>query len=384
MSLGTARSHVRVARALESLPVVAGAFAAGELSFSKVRALTRLAQPFDEAEMVETARWATASQLDRLVAGCRRAMSDGSQEVGGQAAQRFRRRDRGDGEVEIVLVVSEVDAERIENEVASVADRSVTDRDRGISVADRVEHLGGWDEIRAQAATDLLTGSVDADGPDPTQLVVEVDAVHRSEEGDAVVAGQCAASGRYLPNQVIRRLGCDALIAVQTSPGADVGSGRPTDAIGVGLSQRVVPGWLRRQLERRDAHRCQFPGCASHRRLHAHHIIHWLDNGPTDLDNLILLCSFHHHLMHEGGWSIEGPVGSHRFLRPDGSPALVPQLTGDAQRVARTGHGAQKHGTDAHPESSLVSLWDGQPLDLHFAVAVIATNLAIPRDRPAG
>src|SRR4051794_31627947 len=72
MSLTTGREHVRVARALRGLPAVAAGFAAGRLSFSKVRALTRLATPDNEAELVQMADYATAAQLDRLLAKHRR------------------------------------------------------------------------------------------------------------------------------------------------------------------------------------------------------------------------------------------------------------------------------------------------------------------------
>src|SRR4051812_1498270 len=72
MSLTTGREHVRVARALRDLPQIAAGFAAGGLSFSKVRALTRLATPETEAELVRMAEYATAAQLDRLLANHRR------------------------------------------------------------------------------------------------------------------------------------------------------------------------------------------------------------------------------------------------------------------------------------------------------------------------
>ena len=64
----------------------------------------------------------------------------------------------------------------------------------------------------------------------------------------------------------------------------------------------------------------QFPGCGARRFLHCHHIRHW-PLGPTDLDNLVLLCSYHHRLVHEYGWRVElGAVpGTSRWYRPDGS-----------------------------------------------------------------
>ena len=77
----SAREHVRVARALEGLEQVRECFGRGELSYSKVRAITRIATPQIEAELLEMARWATASQLERLVRGYRRAVSVESAEA---------------------------------------------------------------------------------------------------------------------------------------------------------------------------------------------------------------------------------------------------------------------------------------------------------------
>src|SRR3954452_16639854 len=73
MSPGTAREHVRVARALTGLPLLAAAFAEGRLSHSKVRALTRIAEPDSEASLLELAIETTASQTERFVRSWRRA-----------------------------------------------------------------------------------------------------------------------------------------------------------------------------------------------------------------------------------------------------------------------------------------------------------------------
>ena len=61
-----------------------------------------------------------------------------------------------------------------------------------------------------------------------------------------------------------------------------------------------------------------FPGCGRTRWVHAHHLVHWADGGPTDADNLALLCGFHHRVVHQPGWEVEGRPGRLRFIRPDG------------------------------------------------------------------
>jgi len=82
----------------------------------------------------------------------------------------------------------------------------------------------------------------------------------------------------------------------------------------------VIPPGLNRQIRRRDRG-CRFPGCERTRWVHAHHLVHWASGGPTDLDNLATLCGYHHRLVHEAGWKIEGsPNGELIFIRPDGRP----------------------------------------------------------------
>lgn len=86
----------------------------------------------------------------------------------------------------------------------------------------------------------------------------------------------------------------------------------------IGRRSRLIPGWLRRQLWFRDGG-CRFPGCPHLLWVHGHDRRHWADGGPTDLDNLILLCGYHHRCLHEHGWSIQNDQeGRPVFCRPDG------------------------------------------------------------------
>jgi hypothetical protein len=87
----------------------------------------------------------------------------------------------------------------------------------------------------------------------------------------------------------------------------------------VGWATRNPPPWLLRVLRQRDR-RCVFPGCELRRFIHAHHIVRWL-RGPTNLDLLVLVCPYHHKLVHEGGWRVElAKTGSATWFRPDGRP----------------------------------------------------------------
>jgi hypothetical protein len=85
----------------------------------------------------------------------------------------------------------------------------------------------------------------------------------------------------------------------------------------VGRKTRTIPAAIRRALGARDA-RCRFPGCTA-RRCDAHHITHWSNGGDTSLDNLVLLCRWHHRLVHEGGFRVScDREGSVAFVGADG------------------------------------------------------------------
>ena len=114
-----------------------------------------------------------------------------------------------------------------------------------------------------------------------------------------------------LPIDTVRRLTCDgSLITI-----VEDDDGTPLD---VGRKRRTVTTALRRALWSRDRH-CTFPGCHNRCYVDAHHIEHWAEGGATSLENLMLLCTFHHTLLHEGGFKIRRDGdGAIYFQRPDG------------------------------------------------------------------
>jgi hypothetical protein len=133
-------------------------------------------------------------------------------------------------------------------------------------------------------------------------VVVHVDA--------AALSG--AGGESDLPLPTVRRLCCGGAVVPVIEK-----QGRPLD---VGRRQRIVPTAMQRALVARDRG-CTFPGCHHQRFLEAHHVHHWADGGDTRLDNLLLLCSADHTLIHDGGFSVlRRPDGSCCFLRPDGRP----------------------------------------------------------------
>jgi hypothetical protein len=142
------------------------------------------------------------------------------------------------------------------------------------------------------AETLLASGPAERSAADSYQVVVHVDA---DSLGAADGAGQLD-DGSPLHPETARRLACDASVVRILER-----DGRP---LSVGRRTRTVPPALRRALQSRDRC-CRFPGCTQRRFLHAHHIDHWAHGGPTELDNLVHLCRFHHRLVHEGGYTLE-------------------------------------------------------------------------------
>ncbi len=115
-----------------------------------------------------------------------------------------------------------------------------------------------------------------------------------------------------LPIESMKRLCCDSHAVMITEDD----KGMP---LSIGRKSRIVPTALQRAVRARDHNGCTFPGCHNKRFLHHHHVQHWSSGGETSLDNLMLLCTRHHTLVHEGGFRIEKDFQDRwSFLRPDG------------------------------------------------------------------
>jgi hypothetical protein len=113
-----------------------------------------------------------------------------------------------------------------------------------------------------------------------------------------------------LPIATVKRLTCDCSVVTIVEDE----HGTPLD---VGRKKRTVSTPMRRALWSRDRG-CVFPGCRNQCFVDAHHIRHWADGGDTSLENLTLLCWYHHRLVHEGRFEMRNERGERYFVRPDG------------------------------------------------------------------
>jgi hypothetical protein len=307
ISLSAAREKVRTAQALRDLPSISLAFREGRLSYTKVRALTRVVALHDEDALLRYALDATAPQVEER---CRQIRNVQPNSV--HAARRtwearslsaWRDASRGSLclRVELPLEVGEL--------VMKAIERAVETDEVGNAVAETSKSTfqsQQADALVAIARTYLEGGMADptAATPSPSdryQIVLHVD--------EAALHGGVGRADA--PLETVKRLACDASLVVVT----ENERGTP---LNVGRKHRAVSTPIRRALWSRDRH-CTFPGCHRTRFAEAHHVQHWIDGGETGVDNLVLLCSYHHRLLHEGGFRIRRDYqGEHYFVRADG------------------------------------------------------------------
>ena len=413
-----ARERIRIGRALVRLPRIDAAFRDGILSYSKVRAITRVATRETEAMLLAIAGRSSAAQLESVVRTYER--------VDGGDRERVRNEERRglswhyeDGMLVVTAAVPAergallikalqkvVDARTDEREayygsllaggrgpVAEAADAELiaeptapepvaneaTNGSGQVTAAADGQHRDGTvmaqpivtadDSGDVSAETECATGDVAGDVPAeaddlPASLVFELSSTEQ-RYADALVdvaehylansssrrerrtgqryevvltidrnelASRPTASGaRYhvdpdwgIDEEDTRQIACDADLTefIQDARG---------NLLNYERRRRIVPARLLRALKLRDRNRCRFPGCPHQRYVEAHHVRHWIDGGETRLENLVLLCSAHHRLLHHGAFHITVEDDDVVFISRDGEviePALRPQFMG--------------------------------------------------------
>src|SRR5205809_837978 len=374
---GAARERVRVARALGTLPRLAQALARGELSYAKVRALTRVATPETEERLLAVGRAGTASHVERIVRGWRRV--DRLAEAR-EAARRHASRSLHVYQDEDGMTVVRG---RLEPEAGALLVQALTAAgDTLYQQARRNEDLMDpptFGQLQADALA-LLAETALHHGIDPGtpgeryQVVVHVDAPVLAES-DAPATPEASAApdahgqsfledGAHVSAGTSQRLACDATRAALRHD-AD---GHVTE---VGARTRTIPPAPRRARQHRD-HGCRFPGLGLPFGQ-GHHIRHWANGGPTTLSNLAMLCRRHHRAVHEDGYQVERlPDGELQFRRPDGRlfpdvPPRAPVPPDPAERLRAQNEAEDLH---IHPRVAIPN-WSGERLDLGWAIDVL-------------
>jgi hypothetical protein len=407
IALGAAREKVRVANCLSKLPLIDAAFATGEISYSKVRAMTRVATPENEDFLLTIARHGTASHVEQVVNKYRRvrgATEDAVEREQEEARKLVYYRD-DDGmwvihaklppEAGSIVVkaieaiskpVQEARQEELRQQRADVSAETPSGENENTQPKQYQELM---EQTRADALIQItehfLATCGDRDqwqglkGSERCQVMLHVDINTLKEHSPATHPAQehCHLDEKqWLSPKTARRLACDAsLVTVLEDEQGNV--------LNIGRRTRTVPASISRALSLRDT-TCRFPGCCEKRYVDAHHIKHWADGGVTSLDNLATLCRYHHRQLHKGHFSIEmqrsNGESTLMFHTATGEPietSLVPQFPGVS---AETSAAKLRDAAPTVTPTTCISQWRGESCDYGMAIDALLSRDASKRD----
>jgi Domain of unknown function (DUF222)/HNH endonuclease len=316
MGSSSANAHTiaTVARRLEAFPLCAQGMAEGRLSLDQVGVIAARAGEGSDAHYAQLASVATVNQLRTAV-----KLEPRPEPEPGPEPQPSITKTSNEQFSCWRINLGHLDAAKFDAALASHRDALITewkhDRANSESGADNAPPLPG----SIEAFLRLVEAGWDVEAArrphgHHTTVVVHVDVEQRAA---------ALHLGPLLTDAERQELTCDGT--------GEVWFERHGEVIGAGRATRLINRRLRRALEQRHP-TCAVPGCGATRGLHAHHIRHWEDGGPTELANLVLVCPYHHRLHHRGLITITGPAtdltvtdSSGRPLSP-GSLARPPTL----------------------------------------------------------
>jgi hypothetical protein len=386
IDIGAAREKVRVANALEKLPLIAAAMENGTLSYSKARALTRVACEGTQEYFLSIALHGTAHHVETLVRHYRRCQEaeELSREARQQANRCFSYRYDDDGSLVFKgRVPAEIGALLLKALDAAIKENGETDRGNlTVGVSAETPERPQPEPIRARRAdalgrvaeTFLDHGGAALSGGDRNLVTVHVAAeTLRTKE-----AGCCEIEeGPSIAAETARRLACDASIVavIENEDGEPLNVGRKT---------RTISSPLRRFLKARDKG-CRFPGCTNTHWVDAHHIKHWANGGETKPSNLVCLCRFHHHKVHEGAVQVHVlDDGAIRFTQPNGTSfeSVAPGCTQPLSDWTQIPAEHDECGIHID-ERTAATKWAGESMDYGLGVQVLLQQAKKHRDAAA-
>jgi hypothetical protein len=299
MSWWKADRWIKAAAALNDLPSIADALETGVLGIDKVVELCRFATAETERELIGWAVDATCATIRRRADLEVNAAHDETAELERNRSLRYWYEDGGR---QFGLEARMPSAQGV---IVAKALERVVDQIPVMPTEHATAHI---EARRADALLALCSQRIASDADADRATVV----VHASLEALSGRRNAETDHGAVMPPEALQRLACDARIQVVAE--SDAG-----DAIALGRTRREPSASMMRELRHRDRG-CRFPGCGSTAFSNAHHIVWWSRGGATDLDNLLLICGFHHRLIHEHGWTVErADDGRVRWFRADGS-----------------------------------------------------------------
>ena len=300
ISIPTVRTLTRLGEKAWDMPHLVESLCAGDLSLDKVRAVADVATPETEKDLCDQARECTVRQLV---------------DIGRSKAQPMAPAGRSEHDRRFLRFNEQFRTMTVQLPPESYAETRTCLEARARRVPSDGETP--WDQRLCDAFLEMIRSSAPgAHGPastvSPYFVVVHVPLAALVEEpGSATdLAGQLERDG-LLSCDVVRQIACDATITIGVDD--DVGH-----TMYEGRARRTPSDAQRREVMRRDRH-CRFPGCTNVIFTNVHHVVPWKPGGSTDLDNLVLVCLHHHHLVHSGGWDMSGNANEElSFTGPKG------------------------------------------------------------------
>jgi hypothetical protein len=286
ISLWQASRWIRAASALETLPRLSRALEMGVLGIDKVLELSRFASPETEERLVVWAQRTSLGVVRAKADAAVRRNRDELLEIERSRSVRTWYFDEGTRfgmEAELPAADGAIVERALERLAARIP--AMPDEEDGVYA----------DARRADALVAMASASVAAD-PDPDRATVVIHAPATALSSTSGDDGPAVHDGPPVSSETLQRLLCTSRFQMVVEDDA-------ANVVALSETARLAPAWMLRQVRYRDRG-CRFPGCGAKRFTEAHHIRYWRDGGRTALDNLVLICSFHHRLVHEHGWTI--------------------------------------------------------------------------------
>ena len=404
IALGAAREKVRVARCLQQLPLIDASFASGQISYSKVRAMSRVATPENEDFLLMIAQHGTASHVEKVVAKYKSVQT--TDEDAQEREQENERKlvyfqDQDDMWVihaklppeAGALVVKAIEAvatpaqlekqqqlQEPQKSVSAETFSAAIEEEEPTRFQDLLQHTRA-DALVAMAEHFLTTAKQNPrfqglKGSERCQIMLHVDINTLREHGQVASHAHqhCHMDDKHwISPKTARRLSCDAsLVTVLEDEKGRV--------LNIGRRTRTVPASITRALNIRDK-TCRVPGCCESRYVDAHHIEHWADGGETSLDNLVTLCRAHHRQLHQGHFTITAEktaTGQQLvFATASGSKIQTSFFPQFPEVSVETSADALSHAAPAVDAKTCVPHWGGEDCDYGMAIAAL-----LQRDEP--
>jgi hypothetical protein len=321
ISAWKAHRWIHAAHTLEDLPMISEALTSGELGIDKV---------------VELARFATAETQAGLVRWAKRVSPGAVRHRGDLAARASIAEVQDAHHARFLSWWYSPDGHRFGLEAELPAAQGAIVARALERIAEQIPAMPDEADpyfARARRADALVALCSARLGTDPDQdratvvIHTQLDALHAGAGGSEIEGGP------PVHPETVRRALCNARVQTVVEDGSGT-------VVGLGRMAREPSGWMMRQIRYRDRE-CRFPGCGARRFTQAHHLVWWRHGGRTDLDNLVLICSFHHRLVHEHGWSVRRDAdGTIRWFLPDGTGYRAgpsPGADADADLLLRSG-----------------------------------------------